>query len=58
MGDSGATRTLLTEDTAKHLQLKEWDPRVELEVEYGGGEEVKYLRWQDWERLKLWWFLS
>ena len=38
VGDSGATRTLLTEEAAKLLRLKEWDPRVEMNVEYGGGD--------------------
>lgn len=37
MGDSGATRTLLTEEAAQPYQSVEFNPREEMEVVYGGG---------------------
>ena len=39
VGDTGATRTLLTIEAARPYKLMELDPREERVVEYGGGEE-------------------
>jgi hypothetical protein len=39
VSDSGATRTLLTQDAAKYLEDKEGSPQEDsMEVIYGGGE--------------------
>ena len=39
VGDTGATRTLLTEEAARPYQLVELDPQEERVVVYAGGEE-------------------
>ena len=41
VGDTGATRTLLTEEAARPYQLVELDPQEERVVVYAGGEEGK-----------------
>ena len=41
VGDTGATRTLLTEEAARPYQLVEFDRRDGRVVVYGGGSEGK-----------------
>ena len=41
VGDTGATRTLLTEEAARPFQLVEFDPREGRVVVYAGGSEGK-----------------
>ena len=43
VGDTGATRTLLTEEAARPYQSLELDPREGRVVVYGGGDELEAL---------------